>query len=306
MAGGGFGQQAGIEVDLANVGEAGRAGGQPAILVHRGIDDAAQAAGHLLWDGRGVGRADVQGGAAVDAVPDHRGAEHVFGMLMEVGVDGQRRLAPIVCHEVHVGYGQPPVLPHPDLAVGLTAAQHEDVGDHLGAGDSAERGGGQPHGAEKIGAGEDFTPSLLVDVVHGVPAGEHHDVAARSGQLQRFDDEVVVDGQPFRVVRGIAQREVPERHVADDGGEAAVGHVGGFEALGTDLGRRIQVGGHRGADRVLLHPDHLGVVGCQPDEGARSAAGLQHTATAESGVLHGFPHVLGDRRVGVVGVEGAG
>lgn len=65
---------------------------------------------------------------------------------------------------------------------------------------------------------------------------------------------------------GVIDGEVPEWHVADDRGETAVGHAGGFESFQADLGRRIQVGGDGGGDRVVLHSDHLRLLGRQTDE----------------------------------------
>ena len=189
------------------------------------------------------------------------------GVVAEVGVDGD--VDPVGVGGVGQVQGvgvDPPRLGV--LAVGVAAAQHEDVGDDVGAGYPREGLGGQPHGSEQVGAGGDGAPGPGVEVVEGVAAGQHNGVAAGGGQVEGFDDEVVVDGEPVGVVGGVVDGELAERHVAQHGGEAGAGYAGGFESFAADLGGRVERGGDFGGDGVVFDADHDGALGGQSDEGA--------------------------------------
>lgn len=117
----------------------------------------------------------------------------------------------------------------------------EDVGDDAGSGDTLKRVGGQAHCAEKLRAGGDGLASPRGHRIHGEVAGQRDDVAARSGQVHRFEKECVVDGEPARAVCGVGDHELPERHISDGGGEGVVGYASRLETFQPHLRRRVQV-----------------------------------------------------------------
>ena len=148
--------------------------------------DVVQGAGEVLVDGRVGQRADLQGGRAVLAGGDGVGAEHVVGVLVEVGVDAQ--VAAVVQAQ------RPALLPggRRGLAVGLAAAQDQQVGDDLRAGGALVRAGRQAHGADEVGHRVDLAACGGVLRVQRVAAGQYGDDAARARQRERLDDAVVV------------------------------------------------------------------------------------------------------------------
>ncbi len=121
------------------------------------------------------------------------------------------------------------------------------------------------------------------------------------GVLQRLDDEVVVQRVVARVAVGVVQRELSERHVADDRGKAR-GELRLGERLGPHVGVRVQMGGDLGGDRVELHADGLRAGGRQREEDPEPQPGSR-TGRRQTEALGGLPHRLGDPRIGEVRVE---
>ncbi|MBM4600399.1 hypothetical protein GS440_19540 [Rhodococcus hoagii] len=91
--------------------------------------------------------------------------------------------------------------------------------------------------------------------------GDDGDVAARGGQVERLDDEVVVDVAAVRVVYVVVDGVVAERHVADGGGERTVVGERCLEAVVADLLAGVEVVGDLGGDRVEFDADHLHSLG---------------------------------------------
>ena len=116
-----------------------------------------------------------------------------------------------------VQLGVPRLLPRRrvGLAAWFAAAQHEQVGHHVGAGGPLVGAAGQPDRADQVGQRGYFPPRRRVAGIHRVPGGENGGQAAGADQAQRLDDEVVVDGVPGWVVAAVVQHHVPERHVPD-------------------------------------------------------------------------------------------
>ena len=246
----------GVERD--HVGGVG--GGHQACREHRGL-------GHRHVRGRrgqaasgGAGRVDDlgelvpdQGGAvaggvgghpqrgrSVLAVADAEGAQHPVGVVDEVAVDRHRHVARLRVVDRRVG-GQrdlvhvEPLRRRRGVGSVFAFAEQQDVGHHGRAGDGGEGRIRQPHPAEEIGRGRHRRPRPGVEGVHGVAAGDDRDVATGCGEREAFQDEVVVDGMPIRVVRRVVDGKVAERHVADGGDERVLRDAGGFEALTADL-----------------------------------------------------------------------
>ena len=182
-------------------------------------------------------------------------------------------------------------------------AQHQQVGHHLGTGHPSERSGGQAQCPDEFPALGDVASGGLRGGVHGVAAGQHCDVAARCRQCQRLVDEVVVNAVPGRVVRGIVHDEPAERHVADGGHEAVLGHPRGLEALVADLRRGVQRRGDGRGDRIVLHADHHRGLRGMADEVATATARLQYPTSAETCLAQRLPDGGDDSRIGVVRVE---
>src|SRR5207248_7800613 len=109
---------------------------------------------------------------------------------------------------------------------------------------------------------------------HRVPGGQHGGQAAGPDQVQRLDDEVVVDAVPGPVVPLVVQGGLGERDVADRQVVAAVRVSGSAERFRQDLRLRVQRRGNVGGHRIHLDPGHLGAVGGEGDEVAAAAAGL--------------------------------
>ena len=162
----------------------------------------------------------------------------------------------------------------------------------------------QPHRADEVGEHGDLPPGSRVAGVHGVPGSQHGYQAAGPGQVQRLDDEVVVDAVPTTVVPAVAELHRAERNVADDQVEGALGGAGIGEGLVADLRVRVQRRRELRGDGFQFHASDLGAVGGEGNEVSRSAAWLQHPAAGEAEVPHPRPDCLDQIRVGVVRVEG--
>ena len=156
-----------------------------------------------------AGRADHQLVGPVGAVDGAQRAEHRVRVVEEVLVD--RHL-----DAVELGHaGSAPRRSRPAVAAGFAAAQDQQVGDDAGARGALVRAAGQPHRADQVGQRGDLAAGGRVAGVHRVPGGQHRHQAAGADQVQRLDDEVVVDAVPGRVVPAVVQRDLAERHVAD-------------------------------------------------------------------------------------------
>ena len=163
---------------------------------------------------------------------------------------------------------------------------------------------GQPDRADQVGQRGDLAAGGRVAGVHGVAGGEHRDQAAGAGQVQRLDDEVVVDAVTARVVRRSVQGDVAERDVADRQVEGALAGPGVGERLAGDVGVRVQGRGDRGGDRVQLDAGDPGAAGAKPMKLPDAAARLQDPAAGEAELLDACPDRLDKCGVGVVRVEG--
>ena len=190
------------------------------------------------------------------------------------------------------------------LVVGLAAAEHQQVGDDPGARGALVGVLRQPHRADQVGELRHLAAGGGVDRVEGVAGGQDRDQPAGGGQLQRLEDEVVVDGVAGGVEVLVAQRHLGERDVADDQVERAAGCAGGGEGFGQDLRVGVEVRGDRGGDRFELDPDQLGAGRGGGEEVARPAAGFEHRALGEPEPRHRLPDRRDQAQVGVVGVEG--
>ncbi len=105
------------------------------------------------------------------------------------------------------------------------------------------------------------------------------------------------------VVLRVPHRIVAERHVADHGVEHPGAERAGAERLVVHLSVRVEQLRDRGRHRVELDAGHARAVRRPADEVARAGAGFEHVAAGEPEVLHRRPHLVDERRVGVVRVQ---
>ena len=139
----------------------------------------------------------------------------------------------------------------------LADAEQQEVGDDLGTGHAAERAAGQAHRSDEVGAIRHCLSGVRSGLVGGKATREQADVSAWSREVQRLEDEVVVNGELAGVVRVIPELDVPERHVADRCDERIVGHGGVREGLVTHLRARVERGRDARRQRVEFDTDHL-------------------------------------------------
>ena len=246
----GRGEQSGVKEFVGDIDQRVGGGGEAQTALLGRVDDgrkpSADPVGQL---GAGVVPHHFQVRRAVDPLAQGQAAQHVFGMVEEVlvDVDGLSKagcIEQVVVDEVIElvdveGCGLDPAGGVLGFLRGVAAAQDEDVGDDFGAGHAFEGIARQADRAKQLSALGHGAARLGVNAVQGVAAGQDGDVAAGCGEVQRFEDEVVVDGEPLRVMRRIVDGEVSERDVADHRGEGVRRHAGSFEAFGADLSRRV-------------------------------------------------------------------
>ncbi len=294
----------GERFDLRRIG--GR-GGESESATEGLVDDRVELLAQLRRQRLCGGGGNAQRRPGVHAVAHRQGAQHPLGVLLEVGVDPRASgFAGLGVDRLDLDGGCGPV----ESVLGgggtvVAAAEHQHVGDHVGAGLPVECPGGQAHRPDQIPLGDDRGAFLGAAGIGGEHRGDHRDVATGSGQRQRFGDEVVVDRQTVRVVDRVDGREPAERDVADRPGEGVLGGEVAFEAVVADLLRGIQVVRDLRADRLDLDADHAHRLRCGADEVAGPAARLEHQSTiGQSGPRRRPPQFRHHRRVGVVGVEG--
>ena len=225
----------------------------------------------------------------------HRVRGHVVGDRL-VDVDG---------HVLVAGHGDrrgvDPCLVGRAVERPFALAQHEHVGDGLGAGLAGERRGRQTHHADELGLPREVGAHGLGAFVERVPAGQQHRDAAGAQRVHRAFDEVVVQGEAgCAAVRGpVVEADVARvGHVADGEVERSLLDGAVREVRVEDRGVRVQRGGDACADRIEFHARHVrrDVVGDAGHEVAGAASGFQYLdgcgADAER-VPHGLDHGAG-------------
>ena len=220
---------------------------------------------------------DVQGWPELRQ-PDRGGADHPLRVRGEHLVDGRGGTAGpprqggvvgslTAGRRVGDGHGPFPGQPSPGLRmtalvarVGclVAAAQHEQIGQHPCAGGLLVGGAGQPDRGDQLGERSHLPAGGWVGRVQRPMRGQDRDDPARPGQLQRFDDEVVVQAMAAGVVHRVVQRDLAERDVADGQVDRAGRQPGVSEGLGADVGAGVEQLRDRRGGRVQLHPDQLG------------------------------------------------
>ena len=225
----------------------------------------------------------------------HRVRGHVVGDRL-VDVDG---------HVLVAGHGDrrgvDPCLVGRMVERPFASAQHEHVGDGLGAGLAGERRGRQTHHADELGFSREVGAHGLGAFVERVSAGQQHRDAAGAQRVHRAFDEVVVQGEAgCAAVRGpVVEADVARiGHVADGEVERSLLDGTVREVRVEDRDVRVQRGGDACADRIEFHARHVrrDVVGDAGHEVAGAASGFQYLdgcgADAER-VPHGLDHGAG-------------
>ena len=189
---------------------------------------------------------------------------------------------------------------------GGAAPENENVGDYVGAGRGPEGAGRQADGTDQVGPGGHVRPGGGVGAVEGEPGGHHRHQPSGSDQVERFDDEMVVEAVAMRVVAAVVQGDSTEGDVADHEVLAGVGQVGVGEGLGPDAGGGVEGLGDGGGGRVEFDADDVHAGRGEADEVAGPATGLEHPGAVgfEAELADGGPQQGDDLGGGVVGVDG--
>ena len=236
-------------------------------------------------------------------------AEDSVGVGVEVLVDLQRLTAPPV--RGRTGWGEVDGYDVFPRGAGRRTsrqptAQDQQVDDDIGARASGEGALGEPDGTDEVGEHRHLPASGRVAGVEGVAGGEGDDEPAGSGEVERLEEEVVVQGVAAPVVVGVVRGDLGERDVADRHVEGAVLDAEVFERSGVDGGAGAveMAGDHRGGG-VQLDPGEHSVERSEPQEVPRPTARFEHPdRPVDTQVTNGGPHGGDDRRRGVVSVEG--
>ncbi|GEM_PF-4394537 len=205
---------------------------------------------------------------------------------------------------------------HPGAAhgfAGVALAQEQDVGLHIGRGETGEGAPGQPDRAQQLGLRCHVLAHGVVAGLHRPGAGDEAHQPAGADQVQRAAEEVVVDPEPCiglgaRVGGGV----VAERHVADHQVEPVLGQRYLLERRNAHVGtmRRIQRLQHPAGESVDLDGRDRAALGERSGHGAQEMAdtgrGLEHAPAGEAEALHGLPHGLDHMNLGVVAVVDRG
>lgn len=187
-----------------------------------------------------------------------------------------------------------------------TATKDHHVDDDVGARRAGEGALRQSDRADEIGHRSHLSASCGVAGIQGVAGGERDDEPARPGQVQRLDEEVVVQGVASTIVSWVVRCDLGEGHVADHRVERAVLDTQLLERSGVDGGPgSVEMLSDLGGGLIELDTGHARAVRCEADEVARPAAWLQHAHPfpRDSELLGGVPHGLHDRSRRVVGIE---
>ncbi len=191
-----------------------------------------------------------------------------------------------------------------NLCTGEPLGQHQDVAHHIGARCRSKRPSGQSDRADQVGPfGHGLTSRICLGV-QGESTGDDRDEAARSGEIETFHDEVVVDrmatGVVVRIVEGqLAEGDVPDHKVDGDGREPGL-----CEGLGADVGLGVEGRGDGSGHRVELDPGYGTAPGGEADEVAGPTPRLQHSSGGEPEVGDYGPHCFDHFCRGVVRVDG--
>lgn len=185
--------------------------GLPCLILRRGrSEDPSGAAGcerdlveHIGQVGLQAVEVAIDGErrGAVHALPDAQGAEHMLGVVIEVGVDLRAlsvqadrgdRFPQVICRGLPV----------------LAAVQDEQIGHHVGSRRAPMCPGGEPDRAHEVSEHRHLAARAGVLRVHRVLRREHRDHPAGPGEPQALEDEMVVHRQPRRIVHRVVQGHV--------------------------------------------------------------------------------------------------
>ena len=144
--------------------------------------------------------------------------------------------------------------------------------------------------------------SAGVLLVERVVAGHQGQDAAGLQGVEGLGEEEVMQGEALPVV---VELEVGERHVADDGVDAALGQARVAEVLDADVVAGVEHAGDAAGEAVQLDADEAHARGGQGQEVADAAARLQHGRVAgHAQACEGLVHRPDDDGRGVEGGEG--
>ena len=166
-------------------------------------------------------------------------------MLCEVAVDGKAVFGLAEMNPVLV-----------NLNGVFSALQEDDIRNNIGSGVGAERIVGQTNGSQQLCPLRDVPADFWRLLIHRVAGGYKRNHAARTHLIQRFCEEVVVNGKTELVISPVIYLILSERDVAH-GKVIEVFSVRCFKARDGNVRLGIKLLGNTSGDAVQLHAVEL-------------------------------------------------
>ena len=168
-------------------------------------------------------------------------AQDHFRMVDKVAVDGE---AVLVLAQMH------PIRFNVDGSV--TLLQEQDVGYDLRTGVGLERIVGQTDGTQQLRSLGNVLPDFRGLLIHGVAGGHKGHHATGPYLIQRFCEEVIVNGKTELVISPVIYLILSKGYIADCQ-IVEVPAVGGFKACNGNVRLGVQLFGDTARDAVQLH-----------------------------------------------------
>ena len=222
-------------------------------------------------------------------------AKNHLRMADEVGVDVK----------TFRGFGQP----HPFRLFNgraFTFLEEEDICNDTGARIALKSIARQANGPEKISARRHIPAHAVRLLVHGAAGANHRDNAARTHQVYRPRDKVIVNQEIVPVILPVYHLIRAKGHVSNDHVKEIVREARIFKALYGNGIALVQLLCDSSSDAVDFYAVHAGVPHAlrqHAHEIANAAGGFQYIAFAESHIFQCFVHRLDDGGRGVKGVQ---
>ena len=222
-------------------------------------------------------------------------AKNHLRMADEVGVDVK----------TFRGFGQP----HPFRLFNgraFTFLEEEDICNDTGARIALKSIARQANGPEQISVSRHIPAHAVRLLVHGAAGGNHRDNAARTHQVYRPRDKVIVNQEIVPVILPVYHLIRAKGHVSNDHVKEIVREARIFKALYGNGIALVQLLCDSSSDAVDFYAVHAGVPHAlrqHAHEIANAAGGFQYIAFAESHIFQCFVHRLDDGGRGVKGVQ---
>ena len=190
----------------------------------------------------------------------------------------------------------------------LPLSEEQDVGGDLRPGVLFKGVVGEAYSAQKLRPLSQVAPDGRVRLVHRAFRGHEGHYTARTHQVQRLREEVVMNEKILTVVFPVGDLIAAERYVADGHVEVVVREGRLLEAAHLDVRRRVKPRGDPSRHAVQLDAVEFA---CLPQRVRQEAeevpdphSRFQNSAALIPHVVQSLVHGLDDRGACVVGVKG--